>query len=202
MLASGDPYFDAGVRGHIVNLAQRNAHRLAGYEIDDLVQEGYLCYLLVKNRYVGKRGKRMADGRRRRYLPPKRPDAIARRHFMKLLQRTITNRFHSIAKRQSRSTEVVAADLIAPDQPEVRFWETLFPAEPEQATAAALLQTAPDPIQQLFRFMVEELVAPPYRRFGLSRSAPRETTNQYYSRHLNLPYGFDLVGMVQKHFVG
>lgn len=201
--ANGDPYLDAGVRGHIVRLANLHVRRLRGWDVEDLIQEGYLCYTIVKTRYVGCRPKRKPDGTFRRALPPKRPDQIARKHFMRLLQRTYLNRISTLARRQSRATELLMNDLVAvmPEVPEAASWDRLIPPEDETATTMILLRSAPEEIRQLFKIMVDD-VTRPMRRFGKRNRPARETTNDYYCRLLKLPRGFDMVGLVQKHFVG
>jgi hypothetical protein len=193
-----DPYLDAGIHGHIVRLAKENVWRLAGYDIEDLIQEGYLCYAVVRHRYVGRRPKRRPDGRMRRSLPPKRPDAIAQRHFMRLFQRTFLNRITTLARRQSKLKELLLNDLLKDNQTEEQAWEALLPPVEEAATVLSLLRAAPAEIKQLFALMVDDVVRP-YRRFGKGR---RETNNEYYCRLLGLPRGYDIGGLVEKHFLG
>jgi len=200
LLSVDDPYLDAGLRGHIVKLAKRNVHKLSAYDMEDLIQEGYLCFSLVKARYVGKRPKRRPDGTYRRSLPAKRPDATAKKHFMRLFQRTFHNRIVTLGRKQSKLRELLLNDLIPPEQSEISAWDQLLPAEEEQATVLQLLRGAPQEIKQLFALMVDDVIRP-YRR-SPQRRGPRETTNQYYCRILGLPSGRDLTAEVQRYFVG
>jgi hypothetical protein len=200
-VVAGDPYLDAGVRGHIVRLAQANKYKLAGWDVEDLIQEGYLCYALVKTRYVGARPKRRPDGTLRRSLPPKRPDQIAKRHFMRLFQRTFNNRISTLVRKQSRLKELLLNDLISAERTEESAWDQIMQPEDEQATMLTLLRSAPTEIRQLFALMVDDATRP-MRRFGKRRRPARETTNEYYCRLLGLPRGTDLTGLVQKYFVG
>jgi hypothetical protein len=195
-----DPYLDAGVRGHIVRVSRENVHRLAGYDMDDLIQEGYLCYTIVHKRYVGRRPTKKPDGTYHRSLPPRRPDDVARRHFMRLLQRTFNNRIATLARKQSAFKERLLNDLIERPELEERAWDQLLPPEEEVASVTGLLRAAPMEIKQLFALMVDE-VTRPYRRFGKRRHAKRETNNQYYSRLLGLPRTLDVSALVENYFL-
>lgn len=195
-----DPYFDEGMRNYIARVSRNNLWRVAGADFLDLVQEGYLCYLTCLRRYVGRRPTRRPNGQLRRYLPPKRPDHTAQKHFMRLVQMTFRNRIATLAKRQSalkeRSVWLFSA---TPEQSEWSIWEMLLPPEQEQATITCLLKKMPNELVALFGLLTQD-IQEPYRRIKLGRRTIRETSDEHYSRLLGLPADTDLSGMVQAYF--
>lgn len=196
---ASDPYLDAGIRGHIVRVARENVHRVAGCDTEDLIQEGYLCFAIVHKRYVGRRPKQKADGSFHRGLPLK-PDGVARRHFMRLFQRTFHNRLATLAKRQSAFQELLLNDLIREDVSEQSAWDKLIPPEDEVSTVTDLLRAAPREIKMLFALMIDDVVRP-YREIGSwRRGLVRETNKQYYGRLLGI-YGVDLESLVENYFL-
>lgn len=198
-----DPYLDAGVRGYIVRTARSNAYRIAGSDVEDLIQEGYVCYYRCRNCYVGVPPTVRADGRPRRNLPATNPDAAARRHFMSLFKTALRNRLATLATRQSAYNEVPITDIATDDESLTRTWESVLPCEEETATVAVLLASAPREIKQLFALLVDDALAlSGYRRYGKRRGLrKRETNNRYWCRVLGLPAGTDLSVAVEQHFL-
>ncbi len=197
-----DPYLDAGIRGYIVTTARTNAKRIAGQDVADLVQEGYVVYYHCRARYVGRRPTRRADGRLRRAIPAKNPDAAARRHFMSLFKRALHNRLATMATRQSAYSELNITDLAPTDDLIAATWESVLPVEAEVATASVLLASAPREIKQLFALLIDDaLRLSGYRRYGHGRLAKRDTNNRYWCRLLGLPIGTDLEAAVEQHFL-
>lgn len=216
--SSADPYLDQGMRGWLFKTAKANYRGIAGCGLDDLIQEGYLCYYKCRARYVGKPPETKKNGTCR-YLPETDPDGPARRHFMSLVQRAFSNRISDMRKKQSALVEVPACQLIGADQTEEQMWETVIPADYEVASASMLLASAPTEIKQLFKLLIDDMMEikdsmwfwqeepnkvplSGYRRFGRRRRAPRETTNQRFCRLLGLKPGTDIVGEVDRHFLG
>lgn len=205
----GDPYLDAGVRGFIVRTAKENVWRLRGYDVRDLIQEGYLCFVLVRRRYVGKTIEKR-EGRCYRRLPEFNPGPGHRRHFMRLLQTTFKNRIHSLARKNDGIEEVLVNDLRFSTGPSGqsahlineeydRVWDRIIPPQEEEMSVLALLRGAPAEIKQLLALMVDDVVRP--MRRSRRRGGLRETTNQYYARLLGLPRGQDLSGWVESYFL-
>jgi hypothetical protein len=187
------------MRGHIVNMARNNLWRLSktGYDLDDMIQEALICYYKCRNKYVGARPKRKANGKYRRYLPPKNPDGVAIRHFMRLVQRSFRNHIYSLAEKTAGGREIPMSQLLRPEQLEENGWDQLMPPDSEVATAASLLASAPDEIARLFALLVQDAVDG-YRRFG-KRNRLRETNNQYFCRLLGVPE-YDIEAAVHRHF--
>jgi hypothetical protein len=194
-----DPYLDGGVHGYICKMARKHCYHIAGYDFEDLVSEGYLCFFHCRTRYVGRRPTKRIDGKPRRYLP-KKPDAIARRHFMRLLQRAFSNRIFTLLSRQSAAKELHASDLVGDEQTVDNLWDSIMPAQDELASVGDLLASAPKEIMQLFQLLMNDALGS-YRRFGKRRTSPRETTNEYYCRALGLAPGHDIIGQVNEHFL-
>lgn len=201
-----DPYLDAGMRGWIVNIARKNYGRIANYEIDDLIQEGYFCYYKCHSRYIGKKGLQRRDGTPCRYLPVKNPDKIALKHFQSLVCTTFGNSLSTLAFRQPSGWEQPISSLGGIEQTTEEVWEQLVPPEQEVASVSALLQNAPWEIKQLFQLLVNDaLELTGFQRFKSGRRrGTRETTNQYFCRLLGIPpeNDYDICGAVERHFLG
>lgn len=83
---------DDGVRQWVARTARANLWRVQNhYDVDDLIQEGYLCYLNVRRRY---------------------PDVHNPAHIMRLTQITFTNRIHDLARRKGVEREVMITESI------------------------------------------------------------------------------------------
>lgn len=167
-----DPYLNAGIKGWIFNTAKKHYHRIAGFAVDDLVQEGYLCYYKCRARYVGPaatgyayKGPLYDGGVSVRYLPenpdaPDNPaDKHARRHFMRLFKTTFSNRIHDLATKCPASREVPIADYMVEavePEDEAAVIDRLMPAQPEEMTTMMLLKSAPREIRQLFDLLIND----------------------------------------------
>lgn len=201
MMHVQDPYLDDGMRGWIYKMAVQNYGRIANYELDDLVQEGYECFLKCKRRYVGKRGLRKRDGTLCRYLPPDYPDRDARRHFHSLVQTAFNNRLSTLALKQPKGWELAISTIANPEGTVEQAWEKLMPSDEEQSSVTVLLKSAPSEIKQLFQLLVADAVEG-YNRYGKGRRGHRETNNQYFCRMLGLPENRNIVEEVNRHFLG
>lgn len=190
-----DPYLDEGMRGWIISTAKKNYWRVAAYyDLDDLIQDGYLCYAKCHARYT--------------HLTVKRhPLKDDKRRFMALVQAAFTNHITTLAWKRSRLPEqnfsATAHVLGVPD--EGALLEDLLSPQQEQATVSLLLSTAPKEIKRLFELLVEDAVSLGgylrMRRQG-QRSRQRETNNEYFCRLLGLnPAEIDLIGLVDRHFL-
>lgn len=186
-----DPYLDAGVRGWIHNTAHKNYRRIAGFDKEDLIQEGYLCFYKCKES--------MYPWLRKRF-----PSHEDRRTFMGYFQRTFSNRIFDLAKRQSPFTERLALDMVkeVPDREGLTIWDDIIPFhQDEEQTAATMLATASREIKQLLALLVDDAMRfSQYRRYGNHKRARRETNNRYFCRLLGLPPDRDIVGEVKAHF--
>lgn len=216
-----DPYLDQAMRLWIRKTARTHYWKIAGFDVDDLVQEGYICYYRCWNRYVGNRtnvwhgatAETSTDhkpGVNHRYLPVSNPDKAARRHFASLVQRAFMNRIYDLAKRQSSMREVPLVDLTPVDLTQSDYLESIMPGGSEVATVGELIRSAPSEIKQLFDLLISDAGSLPPSREASSRvgrvrprlrgSRTRETNNQYFCRVLGLREGYDLDAALREHF--
>ncbi len=188
-----DPYLDPSMKGWLVKTAKKNYYRIAGFELDDLIQEGLCCFFKCKERY---------PELRKRF-----PTKQERRHFMALVQTTFSNRIYDLAKRQSPYVEQRILDLAVQTTDdrvgdlagrESDVWDHIIPSQDEEATAAALLASAPEEITRLLQLLVNDVLS--YRRYGYGKYARRETNNRYFCRLLRLPLHRAILGEVKAHF--
>jgi hypothetical protein len=125
-----EPYLDAGLRGWIFNTARTNHWRLQPwYELEDLIQDGYLAYSKCWHRY-----KKLFD------VPE--PTKDQRRHFASLVQISYLRHLHTLSVQHPVNSEV------ATDEGELVT--CAGPAAPVQEDVALLLAT--------LRKLPEELV--------------------------------------------
>lgn len=209
MMGACDPYLDDGMRGYIHRVARDNLGRIAGYDFDDLVQEGLVCYYKCRARYVGPNAKGYTykkpltgDGQELNYLP-EIPTKTAKRHLLNLVKTTLHNRIATLAWKQPASWELSISDVADDSRGLDPAWEQLVPTEDETATVSMLLATAPSEIKQLFKLLIDDAInLSGCRRYGEGKYARRETSNRYFCRILGLEPGTDIIGMVHRHFFG
>lgn len=189
-----DPYLDAGMRGWIASTAKKNYWRVSEwYELEDLVQDGYLCYYKCWNRYKNLTIKR-------------HPSKEDKRRFMALVQVAFNNFITTLAWKCStgvneRVSEMALSQFGSDTAP--ASWDKLLPAQEEEATLAVMLANAPSEVAQLMATLSKDVVA--YARgvpFKRMRKGLRETTKEHYRRLLNLPEGRDIQSSVVAYFGG
>ena len=209
--APNDPYLDDGLRAYIVIRARRSYRQIAGCTVEDLIQEGYYCYYKCRARYVGRDpdpvpverlDAAVSTPKRYRWLPPENPDKLARQHFMCLFKTTFARQIWTMIAKAPAGWERPISELGNGDECTTEdIWDRITPSEQETATAAVLLASAPAEIKQLFQLLISDAISG-YRRFGKRRPIIRETTNRRFCRLLGLPPGYDIVGAVNRHFLG
>lgn len=198
-----DPYMDAGMRGWLVNTARINAWRVAEWiELSDLIQDGQVCYQKCHNRY--------------KFLTVKRhPSQDDKRRFMALVQTAFKNHITTLAQKRTALHERPVSQHIGAMDVESEYFTRVMPPQPEEASFAVALADAPEEIKALLRFLLKEdtrnleFARTRIRRLQLStgdrvkigRRAIRETTNEFYCRHLGLdPELIDLPQLVRDYF--
>lgn len=186
-----DPFLDAGMRGFIVNTARRNFWKIASwYDLDDLIQDGMVCYYRCYRRY--------------RFLTVRRhPSQNDKRHFQSLVGRAFENHIISLAWKRSRLPEVTAASITGLEDETSSVWENLCPPQDEEATLSILLRQAPKEIKMLLDLLVNDAAdgfwRVPGRKWVQRR---RETTNEHFCRRLGLdPSKLDLVTKLEQYFL-
>lgn len=77
---------DDGAKGWLFRTARKNFWRVADwYDIDDLIQDGYMCYYRVLDRYQ---------------------DVHDKPHVMRLFQVTYINHIHDLSKKKTKQLDV------------------------------------------------------------------------------------------------
>lgn len=193
-----DPYLDAGMEGFIRNLAHKEYWRVAnwygekGCGVEDLIQDGYLCYCKCRARYVDKLG-----------VMPKDPAPGDKKWMMELVRTAFTRHIqHTVAGKMKLGHEEPISQFASADNPAADPWEKILPPQDEEASLLALLRSMPGELQQLVTLLVGDGVeALGFERSRLERRVLpsgsvrvqrrgrrrlRETTNQYYCRLLGL----------------
>ena len=197
-----DPFLDEGVRGWIVKMAHKHYWRVAAwYEIEDLIQDGYLCYAKCRKSY--------------RPDPNKAVDNLDdRRTFMIYLSRSFMNRITDLANSRTRTPEVVASDLSDDQSEGIETW-TASASELSDASLASLLATAPAEIIEILKaLLVEGKADGPYRKSKLrkivlpggklprivkAKRPIRETTAEHFDRCLGRT---GVVVQLRQYFLG
>lgn len=81
------PMPDEGARGWLVKYSTNNHWRVNQCrDLDELIQDGYLWYAIVRDRY---------------------PQAVDKPHIMRLFQVTFINHVHDLSKHQSRLASII-----------------------------------------------------------------------------------------------
>jgi len=201
-----DPYLDAGMRGFIVNTAKREFWRVASwYELEDLIQDGYLCYYKCRNRYT-------------QLSVKNHPTKGDKKWMLCLVRTTYLNHIrHTLAGKMLHGCEMVISQMGVEDLGLDDVWAGIAPPQSEEATLAVMLAQAPSEIKQLICLLVgdgSEALGFSRSRNRISRTASgkvlrvrrgrrqlRETTNEYYCRLMGLDPGrYDLLGLVRGYF--
>lgn len=177
---------DQGASNWIIKTARKNHWRVQSWmDISDLIQDGYLCWYMVVERYQD------------------RVENLD--HMMKLFMRVYTNHLHDLASRRSRLSEQCFVDFLRPDQTDSFLIERLMPAgEESDAELRLMLDKAPPNVKAtLDLFSTEDgrrkLQSKPRRQ----PNGVRETLNDRLCRLIGIdPTGVDLVGQVRDFLAG
>lgn len=171
-----DPYLDKVMYGWIVKTSNQELWRVARwYALDDLVQDGLLCFYRCRAAY------------------PKfgnRPTPTKRRHFMALVQATFRNHINTLARKKY-------LDPVTQNATEEQ--ETTFANERatfQEGPLRILLRNAPQEVIEVLLTLALDATEPLRVRRG--RRLVREITNERLSRVLGLPPA-DFVTMVTKY---
>lgn len=186
-----DPYLDAGMKGWIVNTAKREYWRVTELcDLQDLVQDGYLCYAKCRCAYPKLSG-------------VKNPTKDHRRQFQALVSMAFANHISSLAvKHKGVSVQAVSQLMRAGEIDDGTLLEQLMPSQPEQATFLALLASAPAEIKQLIELLISDgLDLLKFERKRTHRRLLRETTNEFYCRILHLdPITHNIAEQIRTYF--
>ena len=177
-----DPLFDAGVRGMVVNMSKRQFFKVAGwYELDDLVQDGFMLWWKVRRHY---------------------PQIKEVRHLTSLFRTTFNRHIINLANNKRAVNEIAMSHFVSPDIDENDALDQLLGGH-EDTMALALLRNMPYELKALWRFINSETGRRDLRRPYRKVAGVRETTNEFLCRIL----GFDADSvnfqeLARQHFLG
>lgn len=161
------------------------------YELRDLIQDGYVCYLKCRNAYT--------------LTPPKpgtqplnttTPNKEQRRHFMSLVQTAYRNHIMTLASKFAGGSEEPTPNTSEGDE-RGNSLEELLPPQQEEASVLLALATAPVEFKDAIERLIQDgFDGTNYARTHLykdgnrvrrSRRSLRETTAEYWARVLGEP---------------
>lgn len=171
-----NPYFDKGLRGWVVQMAQRHYWRVAAwYDLDDLIQDGYLAFAICKSRYQ---------------------DRVENKaHFMALFKRVYFSIITNMANARTRDIPQVAISQIAVPGMETAALELLGGGIDGDAELAATIARATGEVKLILDAVMAGTLEIKPRSHHLKRTVQsdgrvkyvlwkRETNNEYYNRVL------------------
>ena len=170
MVRRNPRFFDKGLKGWIISYAKKNYWRVAAWmDLDDLIQEGFVCYAICRARY---------DDR-----------VENQRHFMALVKICFVNQITDLANQRTAELEIAISQL-GDDDSENSPLESILGGIEGDAELAALLATAPAEIQKLMKLAASpqwaSLMDVPLRD---GNSGPRKSMAERLGALLEMPEG-------------
>lgn len=179
-------FFDEGMEGFIINTARREYWRVAGLcDLDDLIQDGYLCYCKCAKRYGDPRNRDV-------------PGEMTKSWMQALVGRAFMNHIFTLARKKEHGFAQSASEVVLGDETPEELLDRCSPAQEETGSFRVLLAQAPREFLSLLKLLAGDgKEALSFQRAGRRR----ETTNEYYCRLLGLnPAERDLVGELRAYF--
>lgn len=170
---------DKMLKGWIINHAKRNYWRVASwYDLDDLIQDGFVCYCRCLEKYG---------------------HIQVQRHFTALVVATFTNHIHDLAAKKTRSAEMSISEYAAADCIDTsEALENLAGVEHEEQTLATLIAQLPAELHELIKVLANDARSFPMLRIN----GRRETTNEWLCRIAKLdPKLVNVEQQLREHFV-
>ena len=166
-----DPFMDQGLQAWILKTAKKHYWRVAHWmDLDDLIQDGFLCYARVRARYP------------EMVRPPLRPGQRAK--FMSLFKRVYLNELHDKANDRTRGvSEVGLADVRRHDPncpPDELYLEALLGEQPEEGTLAVLIAQAPPEVRDFLAGLETEEGQRAFRARLRRHSGHKQTLNERF----------------------
>lgn len=178
MVARINPHtiLDEGMKRWIYNQAHRNLWRVSGWvDIDDLIQDGFMCYVICKARYQ-----------------PKNRD-----HFMSLVKITFINHITDLANKRTRTPESPICD-IAEAGNDQELLENLAGSDNTDAEVISILARASKEVRLILSVISTDAGAAMLRQpVPIRPDGTRETTNERFCRVAGIPT-FDFEGAVRQ----
>lgn len=185
-------YMDEGLERWLWRTAHRNHWRVAAWiSREDLIQDGYLCYMKCVDTY-------------QRLLRKRRPRKDDRRNFMALVRTTYERHITDLANaRTEQRAERVASQLCREDDTPEAYLERHGPAELAEVFGdiTTLITGAPVEIQNVVLALAGDTgEALHYLVKKGKRFSCRETNNEYLCRLAKVDKSVDMVEMISEYF--
>lgn len=136
---------DKGIRGWITTTAKRNYWRVASwYDLEDLIQDGYVCYARCNQRYGHVRDQA---------------------HFMALVKTTYLHHITDLANSRTQISDTAV---------DTQVLHSLMPASPPEGEFSAMLHSLPKELKQLLTALVNDAKSVPYLQQGRDRETNNE----------------------------
>lgn len=189
-------HLDQGASGWLHKTANRNYWKVRHVydELDDLTQDGYLCWYICANKY----------------------EAVTDYgHLMRLFQTTFSNHITWTARtdkgRDFQMSCVRILDLFPPDQSErAEAWildkatqvrdSSIFPNYCDWKSVNHLIAEAKEPVRSVLSFLTSDVGARALRRpFRRRINGTRETLSQRICRNLGIPTNPNLLDQTKAY---
>lgn len=179
---------DDGLRNWILKTARKNFWKVAGfYDLDDLIQDGFMCYAKCNQRYSFD---------------------LEQRHFMSLVQTTFLNHIKTVSAARHKKVDW-PVDFRHDDRvtdPDARL-VALGGSVQEEQTLAALLAGLPSELKELLLVLARDARDAPLLTArdkrtpdGRFRKPERETWNEYFCRLIGAdPKTTDIEARFREH---
>jgi hypothetical protein len=186
-----DPFMDQGLHSWIIKTAKKHYWRVASWmDMDDLIQDGFLCYARTRARYP-----KLVE-------PPLRPGQRAK--FMSMFKRIYLNELHDKANDRTRGVSEVGlldvrrSDSVTPDE---LYLEALLGEQPEEGTLAVLIAQAPPEVRDFLAGLETEEGQRAFRARARRRSTHKQTLNERFCYIAGCdPRQIDLPAAIQDAF--
>jgi hypothetical protein len=140
-MAASDVYLDAGMRGWIVGMARQEQWRAPKwYSLEDLIQDGYMCYCRCRERYTC-------------LTVLNHPGKDQRKHFMALVKSTFINHIMTLATKYTSQPEDIVSQMGGEAGVSL---EALAPTQAEDAPLVVALKQAPAELMELIGTLVKD----------------------------------------------
>lgn len=170
-----DPLMDEGLRKWITKTSHANYWRFSGYEPQDLIQEGYYCFVKCKAKYSHNFS-----------TPPSKDD---QKWFMSLVKTSFSNHITSLIRKQMRLPYLVSENVQVAGEESTNSYADSLNVDPGMSGFVDIMLSSPAEVLEIFHKILVEghdvLSAKRKEAFRLKLEGPRrrrvryiETTNE------------------------
>lgn len=185
-------FMDEGLERWLWRTAHRNHWRVAAWmSREDLIQDGYMCYMKCVDTY-------------QRLLRKRRPRKDDRRNFMALVRTTFERHITDLANQRTlQRVEKPVSQLHHVDDTAEAWLERNGPVELAQTCSdlAELCKGAPAEVRNVVLALAGDTgEALHYLKIKGKRFTRRETNNEYLKRLAKTNKDLDMVQLINDHF--